>query len=140
MHAERSRRRAAVLIQVCVCFTCRFRGSSARVRRSRQEGVSGRRLLHQRLHRDAQLHQALLLQDVVRKTQFVLREQSQRDAEEQMWRQRRDTKDLETKTLQSLAHAGLHTDALRPGDSHSPQSNTACPARPRLLHIHLLDY
>lgn len=39
---------------------------------SRQEGLFGGRLVHQSLHRDAQLHQTLLLQDVVRETQFVL--------------------------------------------------------------------
>lgn len=42
-------------------------------RRSRQEGVFGGGLVHQSLHRHAHLHQAFLLQDVVRKTQFVLR-------------------------------------------------------------------
>ena len=36
-------------------------------------------LVHQSLHRDAHLHQALLLQDVVRETQFVLGDQSQRE-------------------------------------------------------------
>lgn len=42
-------------------------------RSSRQEGLFGGCLVHQSLHRDAQLHQTLLLQDVVRETQFVLR-------------------------------------------------------------------
>lgn len=42
-------------------------------RRSRQQGEFGRRLVHQSVNRDANLHQTFLLQDVVRKTQFVLR-------------------------------------------------------------------
>ena len=45
---------------------------------SRLEGVFGGGLVHQSLHRDAHLHQALLLQDVVRKTQFVLGDQPER--------------------------------------------------------------
>lgn len=39
--------------------------------------MSGGGLIHQSLHRDGHFDQAFLLQDVVRKTQFVLQEQKQ---------------------------------------------------------------
>lgn len=39
--------------------------------------MSGGGFIHQSLHRDAHFDQAFLLQDVVRKTQFVLEEQKQ---------------------------------------------------------------
>jgi len=47
--------------------------------------VFGGGLVHQSLHRDGNLNQAFLLQDVVRKTQFVLGEQPEK-------RSRRDGK------------------------------------------------
>lgn len=39
--------------------------------------MSGGGFIHQSLHRDGHFDQAFLLQDVVRKTQFVLQEQKQ---------------------------------------------------------------
>lgn len=76
----------------CVCVrrsvgqSWKLRPVSAPV--SRQEGVFGGGLVHQSLHRDAHLHQALLLQDVVRETQFVLGGQRRRKR-----RRRKETKE-----------------------------------------------
>lgn len=63
---------------------------------SRQEGVSGVGLVHQSLHRDAHFHQALLFQDMVRKTQFVLGVQREGGMNEKRWK-RMDRNGMEKK-------------------------------------------
>lgn len=65
---------------------------------SRQEGLSGVGLVHQSLHRDAHFHQALLFQDMVRKTQFVLGVQNRREGgmDEKRWK-RMDRNGMEMK-------------------------------------------
>lgn len=96
----------SVSIQACVRCTCQSVGSPARLRRSRREGVFGGGLVHQGLHRDAHLHQAFLLQDVVRKTQFVLGDQSQREGgtEETRGKERRGA-DVEVEKTRQWAQA-----------------------------------
>lgn len=94
MTTEASRSVVSGFPSRCVfVLSASVRGSSTRLRRSRQEGVFGGGLVHQGLHRDAHLHQALLLQDVVRKTQFVLggnrRREREGDVEAERRRQQR---------------------------------------------------
>lgn len=125
--------RCSVLIQVCVRCTCR----PWKLRPSRlltSGGCVWRRVLQQSLDRDAQLHQAFLLQDVVRKTQFVLGDQSQGRQRGQEKKRRkcrssrketRAAKDLEVLTSPLAktcsAHTpGLHWYLMLPGNSHSP--------------------
>lgn len=47
--------------------------------RKRVDLMCGGGLVHQSLHCDAHFHQTLLFQDVMRKTQFVLGDQSDRE-------------------------------------------------------------